>query len=62
MILAVQVHYISKGGDVKLKRGQAVSEVYNHRAIGFYLGDDCLSGMRKYMSRAPDDLAAIQRD
>ncbi len=47
---------------MKLKRGQAVNGVANHRAIGFYLGDDCLSDMRKYMSHAPDDLAAIQQD
>jgi hypothetical protein len=62
LILAFQVLYITKGGDVKLKRGQAVNGVANHRAIGFYLGDDFLSDMRKYMSHAPDDLAAVQRD
>ena len=45
-----------------MKRGQAVNGVANHRAIGFYLGNDYLSDMRKYMSHAPDDLATIQRD
>jgi len=39
-----------------------VNSVGNHRAIGFYLGDDCLSDMKTFMSHVPEALEAIQRE
>jgi len=49
-------------GRVAHKRGQAVNAVGNHRAIGFYLGDDCLSDMKTFMSHVPNALDEIQRE
>ena len=44
------------------KRGEAVNAVANHRAIGFYLGDDCHADMMTHMSHAPEQLEKIQQD
>jgi hypothetical protein len=43
-------------------RGVPVNGVSNHRAIGFYLGDDCYEDMIAHMPNAPKQLEKIQRD
>ncbi len=57
-LITFKVLYTTRGR-VGYKRGQSVNAVGNHRAIGFYLGDDCLSDMINFMSHAPKELEDI---
>ena len=44
------------------KEGTGVNSKRNMLPVGFYLGEDCLGEMRKYMSHLPSMLEAIQNN